>query len=157
MKTVAPKLLEVIRQEVLDTTNTTLIEIGAGKAVVSRYLSKQFQWKRVIGVEGDWMTYWTAIFMIKLVGAKVNMVRRNIYKYQMPEGAKVIYNYMSVPIIQRMYDEGRLDGALVFNLTFRIQGVEPMKVIPIDTFQKELLVYDFRKKTKSNSSQPSVI
>lgn len=144
MKTVAPELVKIINDEVADINNTSLVEIGAGKAVVSRHLSKQFSWKQVIGVEGDVMTYWLALIYIFLVRAKVKMARRDIYKFPMPVGPKVVYSYMTAPIIQRMYEEGRFNDCLVISLTFKLKGVEPRKRIPVDTFQKELLVYDFR-------------
>jgi hypothetical protein len=140
-----PVLEGVIRRYLgNDTASATLVEPGAGLATVSHYLARRFAWKSVEAVElgGYILLIGRLRFLFRRDG--VRLVRHDLLTYPIKPGS-VVYCYLFPSLITRLYEEGRLDGSLVISLTFPIQDCPPTEEIVLPSWQRRLLIYDFRK------------
>ena len=140
-------LEEIIQKYILDKKQKTedyeLVEPGAGLALVADYLAKKYAWKKVIGLElGTFI--WT---MGKIRGffrhSQVELKKVDLFNYDYPNPA-VLYSYLFPSLMDRLYAEGTLKGKLVISLTFPISSIEPTEEFQLKSWQKRILVYDFR-------------
>jgi hypothetical protein len=144
---IAPTILTTCQKYFDKLSYTNFIELGSGKANISRYMSKNGTFNSVIGVEGDLITYFLSYGMSKLGKYKnLHLIKNDILKYKLPEGQNIIYVYLFPKLIKKMYERGIFKNQLVISLTFSIdhQDVKPVEIIKVGNFQKELYVYDFR-------------
>jgi hypothetical protein len=129
-----------------DSDSYNLIELGAGMATMSYYLSRQWKWKKVEAVEiGPFIIMAGKLrFLFARPKTPVHFVKQNIFTYKIP-AKSVVYCYLFSSLVTKLYKEGSLKGSLVLSLTFPIEGIEPTKVIELESWQNRLLIYDFRE------------
>jgi Ribosomal RNA adenine dimethylase len=147
LQKVIPGLNEAINHHTSSVESMNFVELGSGKAGISRYVGKNYKFKEVIGVEGDWLTFQMSRLLNQLDKSRVKVVNEDIFKYQIPANS-IIYCYLFPKLLDKLHERGLLKGQLVLSLTFEITDVEPTEIISIDNFQKKLLVYDFREQNK---------
>ncbi len=133
--------------EGLDTPNYHFVELGCGMAKVSRYINTKYQWKDVVGVEGELVVLTFARLRNFISKKKIRLVRANLFKIAIPEKS-VVYCYLTTPMMDKLYKDGRLFGKLVISLSFQITGIQPTEKLTIIGFQQRVLVYDLRKVQK---------
>jgi len=128
-----------------DESKYIFVELGAGVANIAGYVAKQFDFKKVIAVEMDPFVILFGKILNSFSTKSIEFVKSNIFDYKIPKNS-VLYCYLGHFILQKMYEEGLLDGHLVISTTFRLEAVLPDEVIEMNNFYKRLYVYDFRKK-----------
>lgn len=140
---VSPILSEVISDNVSDCRQVTFVELGAGKASISRAVAKCFDFGEVVAVEGDIFTMAQARFLNLFSKSKVKFVLEDIMKYQLKPNS-VVYCYLFPRLMNKLFEMDYFKGSLLISLTFSLDGVEPTKVYKVKNFQKALYIYDFR-------------
>jgi hypothetical protein len=125
------------------TDDYTLVEPGAGFGHVARYLSKRYVWREVQAVEIGPVVLAVGRMYTLFRRDKVKFILADIFSYAMPKKS-FVYCYLSSDILDQMYQKGHFRGQLVVCLTFAITGCTPEEEIPLQSWQKRILVYDFR-------------
>jgi 16S rRNA A1518/A1519 N6-dimethyltransferase RsmA/KsgA/DIM1 with predicted DNA glycosylase/AP lyase activity len=141
---VTPVLADAIGKYVPDATNYNFVELGSGKAGVSRYIYRTMNFKQVIAVEGDWLTYFGSLILTRLAKDNITIINKDIFQYKLPSSS-VIYCYLFPKLLNRLFEQGYFQNTVVFSLTFQIESQEPKEVLDVPNFQKKLYIYDFRK------------
>ncbi len=127
------------------TENTKFVEIGAGLANVSGWVSKNHNFQEVIGVEIDGLTVLFAKIWNLWKRQKVNLIRKNVFNYEIPKGS-VVYSYLTPNVLDKLYQQKKLNGSLIISLTFSINNLEPDWKIQLKSPYNRLLVWDLRHK-----------
>jgi SAM-dependent methyltransferase len=139
------KELDIIISKYLPkTSDYELVELGCGVGNVLRHLAAKFSWKKVTGVELDWMTYIVAKFFSRK--SNVTIVQDNILNHKI-ESKSLVYCFLGTQIMDKLHKAGQFDNHLVISLDFPITSAEAKEVFELEgiSIQKRLYVYDFRK------------
>jgi SAM-dependent methyltransferase len=144
VKKIDKELDIIINKYLPKTTDYELVELGCGTGNVLRHLVTKFNWKKVTGVELDWMTYITAKFFSRK--ANVSIVQDNVFKHKI-ESKSLVYCFLGTQVMDGLHKACQFDNHLVISLDFPITGIEAKEVFELPGFsiQKKLYVYDFRK------------
>jgi len=143
-KYVLPILNEIIEFYKNDISQMTFLEIGAGYGKVSRHAYKVKKFKNVTAVE---INFFVVVFVRVLFFFKrlpINYSRKDILNYKISKQT-FIYCYMSVYIVNTLYQTEKLEDCIFISLSFPITDVIPTRVYNVKGFQKKIYVYDFRK------------
>lgn len=140
-----PILKKIIERYDLNPRTMTFIEPGAGFAGMTRYIAKQYTWKDLIAIELRPFTMLIARLANLKQRAPIQFLRRDVMRFRFPKNS-FIYSYLSTPMIERLYLEGKFDGCFVVSLTFAIPGVKSTEEIRIPSWQQRIWVYDLRRK-----------
>jgi tRNA G46 methylase TrmB len=135
--------LKAIDKYVSNPQELNFVEIGAGYAKISELAAKDFSWKSVLAVEIDTLVVFWNRLKKRFRKTAITYIKSDIFEFIIPKNS-VVYCYMSVPVINRLYKEQAFEGCLVLSLSFAIKGLEPVDEYIIKGFQKKLYVYDFR-------------
>jgi len=129
-----------------DTSAYHLVEPGAGMGYVARFLGRRFSWKSVQAIEIRPLVMMAAKLTHYIQGNRpiITWVRGDIFGHSYPKPA-LIYCYLSDQVLNQLYAEGALEGALVICLTFAIQNQKPVFEKKLASWQGVIRVYDFRK------------
>lgn len=130
--------------EGISTADYHFVELGCGMAKVSRYVNTKYTWKDVVGVEGELVVLTFARLRNFIAKKKIRLVRANLFKIDIPKKS-VVYCYLTTPMMDKLYKDGRLFGKLVISLSFQITGVQATEKFSVMGFQQKVLVYDLRK------------
>lgn len=144
-KKVLKEIKKYIQKAKINTKEYNLVELGCGTANVSNWLLKNFEFKKAIGVEIDFITYFTAKFFSAFRKSKIQFIRKDVLKYDVPKQS-VIYLYLRSTIVTQLYIQNKFKESLVFSLTFPIRGIKPSKTVELNNFYDKLYIYDFRSK-----------
>jgi SAM-dependent methyltransferase len=144
VKKIDKELDTIINKYLPKTLDYELVELGCGTGNVLRHLASKFTWKKVTGVELDWMTYIAAKFFSRKYN--VTIVQDNILKHKI-ESKSLVYCFLGTQIMDKLYKAGQFDNHLVISLDFPITTSETKEVFELEglSIQKKLYVYDFRK------------
>jgi hypothetical protein len=140
-----PVLQKIIEKYDLEPKTMTFVEPGAGFAGMTRCMAKRYKWKDLIALELRPFTMLIARLANLKQRAPIQFVRRDVMRFKFPKGS-FIYSYLSTPMIERLYLEGKFDSCFLVSLTFALPGVRPTEEIRIPSWQQRIWVYDFRKK-----------
>lgn len=135
--------LNAIDKYVANPQDLHFVEIGAGYAKISELAASDFSWKSVLAVEIDALIVFWNRLKKRFNKSAITYVKSDIFEYMIPQNS-VVYCYMSVPVVNRLYNEKAFDGCLLLSLSFAIKDLEPIDEYMIKGFQKKLYVYDFR-------------
>jgi SAM-dependent methyltransferase len=144
-KKVLKEIKKYIQKAKINTKEYNLVELGCGTANVSNWLLKNFEFKKAIGVEIDFITYFTAKFFSAFRKSKIQFIRKDVLKYDVPKQS-IIYLYLRSTIVTQLYIQNKFKESLVFSLTFPIRGIKPSKTVELNNFYDKLYIYDFRSK-----------
>ncbi len=144
IKHIEKVFLMIIKKYVPNSIEMNFLEVGAGYAKITKLAVSNFRWKSVVAIELEPLVVCWNKLKNHYYKLPVTYIASNIFKYNIPKGS-VIYCYMSVPVLNRLYQEDSFDESLVLSLSFKIPKVEPTAEYAIKGFQKVLYVYDFRK------------
>jgi SAM-dependent methyltransferase len=144
-KKVLKEIKKYIQKAKINTKEYNLVELGCGTANVSNWLLKNFEFKKAIGVEIDFITYFTAKFFSAFRKSKIQFIRKDVLKYDVPKQS-IIYLYLRSTIVTQLYIQNKFKESLVFSLTFPIRGIKPSKTVKLNNFYDKLYIYDFRSK-----------
>lgn len=142
----SPVLEDVFDVFNVNNTSYSFVELGCGLGIVSRHVKRLALFREVIGVDVDAIT----LFLARLANIQtrqIQFIHKDIFQFRY-EFPAVYYCYFSSEILAKLYQQGLLDGKLVITLTFQIQDAKAHAMYSIDTYQKTLYVYDFRKLSK---------
>lgn len=136
-------------------SNYSFVELGAGLAKVSHYMSIYYRWKSVEAVELGSFILRLAKIRQKIFKSPIRFHQENFFSYQSPPPS-VIYCYLFTELMNKLYHQHKFDGHLVISLTFPIPKVVPTEEVSLKSWQRVLYVYDFRNsiplRTKARSS-----
>lgn len=133
-----------IQKYVTNPQELNFVEIGAGYAKISELAARDFSWKSVLAVEIDSIVILWNRLKKYFTRTAITYIQSDVFDYMIPKNS-VVYCYMSVPVVNRLYRENAFDGCLVLSLSFAIKDIEPADEFMIKGFQKKLYVYDFRR------------
>lgn len=143
LRTCFPVLKKVVEKYIPDTTQVTFMEPGSGVGHLTRLMARAFTWKEVTSCDISF-TYSAIARLLNLrYRLPIRFLRNNLFALEYPPGS-FIYTYLSVAILDRLHQEGKLAGCLVVSLTFPLTSVSPTEEIPLPNWQQRILVYDFR-------------
>jgi hypothetical protein len=140
-----PILKNIIAKYVPDTSKIEYVEPGAGLAHIARHMAQDYTWKGVTAIDLNLSLTIGGWILSRLYKAPVHFVHQNIFRAIYPKNA-LLYCYLTSPILDQLYQKGKFEGCLVVALTFTISTVTPTEEIPLDGWQKNMRVYDFRTK-----------
>jgi hypothetical protein len=171
-KEIQEKLAQIIAKYIPATKDYNLVELGCGKAVVLKSLSQKYPWKSVIGIEGQKSVYlqaWLNLYIMPKQNSplrrggnevdgvvnhmdsdlstinQVNILNQNIFEYK-NQKPTFHYCYLGVKLMKELYEKGLFADSIVVSLDYKIEGVEPLEIIKLETkgkIQNRLLVYLF--------------
>jgi hypothetical protein len=141
------QLAIIFEKHIKDTSKYEFIERGAGLANISGYIQKNFNFKKVTAVEIDFITIFFGKLLAKLTRSKIEFVRQNVFDYKVPKKS-VLYFYLTTSILEKLYQQGKLDGHVVISTTFKLKNLKPDESIKMNNFYRWMYVYDFRDKKK---------
>ena len=148
-KKVLNTLLEVFERFEIKEADYDFVELGCGLANVAGWVYSNHTFKKVIGVEMDFMTVFMARMLAKLKKQKLQLIRKNVFDFDIQDKS-VIYCYLGHTILNNLYKQKKLDGHLVISLTFSLKNKQPDFKKSINVFYKDLYkdlyVYDLRDK-----------
>jgi hypothetical protein len=137
---------QYITQKGKQTEDYYFLEPGCGLANVSHHMGQKYNFKKIIGIELDWLTWQAARVYNWLRRGSMDLHRQNIFEYDWPSQPAVMYSFLSSEILTEMYKRGFLQDKLVISTVFSIKEVESTEKIELPSkFYHSLYVYDFRK------------
>jgi hypothetical protein len=142
-KKVLNRLSKIFKQFEIEQKDYDFVELGCGTANISGWVSQNHDFKKIIGVEMDFMTIFMAKVLTKLKGQKVDLIRKNVFNYKI-EKKSIIYCYLGHHILNNLYKQKKLDGHLVISLTFSLKDKKPDYKENVGLFYQNIYVYDFR-------------
>ncbi len=143
IKKIDKSLLTIVPKYIANTEQTTVVELGCGTGNVLRFLSNNFNFKKIVGVELDFVTNYIAKFLANR--SNIEIIQKDIFAYKIPTKS-MVYCFLGTEVLDKLKEKGQFDNNLVVCLEFPLTGVEPTEkyTLPGFSFQKELFVYDFR-------------
>ena len=143
-----PHLETLIRKYVPDTAAYALVEPGAGLGTVSRYLAQRFPWREATAIEVGPYILGLARMRAFFERSPVRFIKEDMFAYRFPQHS-VVYCYLFPVMLQKLKEQGSLDGSLVISLTFPIPECPETEKVPLPSWQKALFVYDFRELSRA--------
>jgi SAM-dependent methyltransferase len=129
-----------------DQSDYTFVEVGSGTGNVARFFERTFHFQKYLAIEVDFLVYWLGKFFNWKAKSQVEMVCQDIFKYTIPKKS-LVYCYITHTIMQKLLEQGQLDGTIVIALTFKIPSQQYQERIDLhNPFYGALYLYDFRDK-----------
>lgn len=146
MRNAGPTVVSTLKKYLQNNSESYIVvDLGAGLGLAINYLAAAMPWQGAEAIEISWLYVLVGRFltMLRGLGGKVVWRCQDIFSYESSE-QRVLYCYISRDMLKRLYDEGKMQGALVLSLTFPIPDCPEAEQIAVPGWQKVLYVYDFR-------------
>jgi SAM-dependent methyltransferase len=144
IKKIDQSLLQIVSKYISKVEHTTVVELGCGTGNILRFLGDEFNFKKLVGVELDFVTNFIARFLANK--SNIEIIQKDIFAYKIP-AKSLVYCFLGTEVLDKLNEKGQFDNNLVVCLEFSLSNIEPTEkyILPGFSFQKELFVYDFRK------------
>jgi hypothetical protein len=141
-------IFTIIKKYTPITSNVDLVELGCGRAGFLRMVSRELEFRSLVGIEGQYSVWIQAVALT--FGSPIKIIRGDIFDYN-PIPNSIIYCYLGEKLMTLLYEAKKFENCLVISLDYKISSIEFVEEVmisnsdPSSKIQKSLIVYDFRK------------
>ena len=138
-----PKVIQKIINELKMEEDSTVYELGCGRAGFLRALRKKYPQAKLIGIEYSFLPYLIGQIQNSLTGCKLKILKENFLKADLSE-ADVIYCYLNQATMKKLaakFSQECRPGTVIISYLFSLPDRESEKVIEAGKREK---IYFYR-------------